>query len=284
MSRLSKYKQIDPGHLAKLDAQGIKTVDDLWEQVGHKKDGVKKLAARVKLGEDDNAKVSEAEKVRLNEDKLITVLSLSEKPEPKSQTKGDRFVFWFSNYWRETAALVIAIVLLGLLVTNAVWPRGTVVVQAKEALPAYHVIGRDDVKVEKRFSVSGSFADTNDVIGRYLLKPAKPGAIILSEQLGAALPEGVTLGCRRVLTLPVRGGLISPTLASHDQVRLLFSPRGAGAQPAAAGDRMVDALVLSVNRQGDASSVVVALKNDDDLNRADLLLGTSDVFIAQVLP
>lgn len=268
MSRFYKYKQIDHAHLAKLKAKKIKTVDDLWEQVGHKSDGVANLAKNVGLSDDE----------------VITILSQSAKPEPKSQRDRDRFVFWFSNYWREAAALVIAVVLLGLLGTNAVWLRDTVIVQAKETLPAYHVIDRNDIKVEKRFRESSSFADVDKVLGRYLLKPVKPGAVISSEQLGPALPEGVTLGCRRVLSLPVRGDLISQTLAPYDRVRLLFSPRGAGAQPAASERIVNDAVVLAVSRQGDASSIVVALKNDDDLNRAALLLGTSDVFIAQILP
>jgi hypothetical protein len=269
MNRLSKYKQIDPKHLAKLKDKKIKTVDDLWEAIGHKSGGVENLA----------------KKAGLTEDEVVTILAACAKPEPRSKEKWDQFRFWLSNYWREAAALLMAVVLLALLVGNAVRRRDTVVVAAKETLPAYHVITKDDVRLEKHFRVSGSFGATEDVVGRYLIKPAKPGAVISSEQLGAALPQGVALGGRRVLSLPIRGGLISQTLAPHDRVRLLFSPRGAGAQPAATGERTVDdAVVLAVSRQGDASSVVVALKNDSDLNRIELLLGTSDIFIAKILP
>lgn len=187
-------------------------MDDLWERVGHKSGGVADLAVAVGLSDDE----------------VITVLSQSAKPEPKLQRKRDRFVFWLSNYWREAAGLVLVVLLLGLLAASAVRRRDTVVVRAGETLPAYHVTGPNDVKVEKRFSVSGSFAGVDEVLGRYLFKPAEPGAVISSEHLGPALPAGVVLGGRRVLSLPVGGGPISQTLAPHDRVRLLFSPRGAG--------------------------------------------------------
>lgn len=269
MSRFSKYKQIDRKHLANLKAHRIKTVEDLWMRVGHKSGGLKNLAKNVGLTEDE----------------LVTVLAACAKPEPGGERKRDQFAFWFRNYWREAIVFLIAVVLLGLLVGNAVWRRDTVIVASNKTLPVYHVITKSDVTLEKRFRVSGSFHAAEDVEGRYLLKPAFPGSVISSNQLGAALPEGMALRFRRVLSLPVKGALINQTLAPLDRVRLLFSPRGAGAQPATSDGRNVDdAVVLAVSRQGDASSVVVALRNDDDLNKAEALLGTSDVFIAQILP
>jgi hypothetical protein len=87
-----------------------------------------------------------------------------------------------------------------------------------------------------------------------------------------------------VISVPVKAGAISPTLSPPDRVRLLFSPRRnneTNNNPNA--DLNVttidDVIVLSVNRQGDSSSIVVALKAD--IVEVAKLLSTSDVIVSQ---
>jgi hypothetical protein len=271
MNRLAKFKGNSAQDLAKLKAKKIKTAEDLWESIGPASEGIEKLADHVGLTSDD----------------VINILVGVARPEPKSNGKIDRFSFWISNYWSEALILVVVLTLLSLLVRNAVQLRDTVVVNAN-ALSAYHVIGENDVKVEKRFKTNGSFASTKNVIGRYLLQQSPAGAILLSDQLSPTPLTNEQITSRYFLSVPVKGSAINSTLVPADHVRLLFSPRNRDVKPPATPSisetSVDDAIVLAVNRQGDASSVVIAVKDDKDLAKVTFLLGTSDVFISQQAP
>lgn len=273
MNRLANFKKIKAESLLKLAGQGIRTTGDLWEATGPKSSGAKKLAQKVGLAEAD----------------LVDILAeAAREPEPESGDFGPRFKFWLGNYWPEALALGLVLILLGLLVGNAVRPRDTVVVEAAAALPAFHIIRDSDVKVVKRYKTYGSFAAEPEVVGRYLLRQAAPEDILLSSHLGARAATPEELSGRALLSVPVRGGAISPTLSPPARVRLLFSPRErddkAAAAPPLVETTVEDVLVLAVRREADASSVVVAVREGDDLAKATSLLGTSDVFLSQPAP
>lgn len=271
MSRLAKYRKNDRGHLKKLAAHGIRTTGDLWFKVGPKSDGAARLAGEVGLSKDD----------------LIEILvECAREQEPASPRWYSRLWLWLRFYWREALVLAIALVLVSLLAYNAVQLQDTVVLGDRE-LPAHHPIGEGDVKVAKRFWTHNSFRSERDVMGRYLLRPARPGQILLSGQLSAAPAPGATPGKGRLLSVPVRAAAIVPTLGPGSRARLLFSPRQRDPKAAAAplGDSSLEeVVVLAVDRQGDASSVLVAVKDDADLAKAASLLATSDVFVSPPEP
>lgn len=271
MSRLAKYRKNDRGHLKKLAAHGIKTTGDLWFKVGPKSDGAARLAREVGLTKDD----------------IIEILvECAREQEAGAGRRHYRFWVWLRFYWPEALVLAIALVLVSLLAYNAVQLQDTVVLGDKE-LPAHHLIGEGDVKVAKRFRTYDSFRSGKDVMGRYLLRPAKPGQILLSGQLSAAPPPGATPGARRLLSVPVKAGAVVPTLGPGSRARLLFSPRQRDpkATDAPPGNiSLEEVVVLAVNSQGDASSVLVAVKDDADLAKAASLLATSDVFVSAPEP
>ena len=206
--------------------------------------------------------------------------------EARSNSSWHRFVFFVGRYWREVLALVIAVVLLSLLVRNVVRRRDTLVVTAANGLPAFHVIRADDVQPAKMFRVDDSLTVENDAIGRYLVQPVSPGAVLLNSQLGPAHLKG-RLNGRQVLTIPIKAAAISSTIRSGSTVRVLFSPRmqdviHQDVPTTGTPDLIIgDVIVLAINLQGDSSAITVAFKTADDLTKALLLLSTSDVLISE---
>jgi hypothetical protein len=252
--------------VATLKRNKVVTVDDLWAMIGSDfTPGIQRVAATTQITE-----------ARLRE--IIKQEAVA--GEARSNALWHRFLFFVGRYWREVLALVIAVVLLSLLILNVVRRRDTLVVTAADGLPAFHVIQADDVQPAKMFRVDDSFAVENDVIGRYLLQPVSPGAVLLNSQLGPATVKGQLTG-REVLTIPIRLAAISSTIGPASRVRLLFSPWNQDASKISKTDLIVnDVIVLAINRQGDSSSITVAL-NADDLTKALLLLSKSDILISE---
>jgi len=249
--------------VATLERHKVITVDDLWAAIGSDfKSGVRKVVA-----------------MGITEAQLREILKQEARADqPRSNSARDRFVFFVGRYWREVLALVIAVVLLTLLIRNAVQRRDTLVVTASNGLPAFHVIQPDDVQPARMFRVDDSFAVESDVVGRHLLQPVSPGAVLLKTQLAPAYLKDQLTG-REVLTIPVKATAISSTIRAGSTVRVLFSARN---QDAAKTDLIIrDVIVLAINLQGDSSSITVALRNADDLTRALSLLSTSDVFVSE---
>jgi hypothetical protein len=256
MVRISKLPNIDRQVVSKLKDNDVITVADLWEAIGSDfPDGIKNVA-----------KLTGVEEAKLRE-----VLK-QEAVAPQAKFVG--------RYWRELLAVVIGAILLFLLIRNAVRRHDTLVVIAPSGLSAFHVIQTGDVQPAKMFSVHDSFTAENQVIGRYLLQPVSTGAVLLNSQLGP--PElKEQLNGRQVVTMPIKSAAISSTVRPASRVRLLFSPRNPDDSKTITDLIIDDVIVLAVNRQGDSSSITVALKNKDDLAKTLLLLSTSDILISE---
>jgi hypothetical protein len=275
MVRISQLPNIDPTVVSTLMCNKVNTVGDLWEKIGSDfKDGIQRVAKTTELQEAQLREILKQEAVARQR---------------KSSKWRHRFLFFVSCYWREVLALVIGTILLSLLILNAVQLRDTLVVGSTNGLPAFHVIEDRNVHSQKMFRVHDSFTSKDQVIGRYLLQSVSPGAVLLKSQLGPPELKEQLKG-REVLTIPVKSGAISSTIRPGGPVRLLFSPRphddsktsATPPLPPTITDLMVDdVIVLAINRQGDSSSITVALKNEEDLKRALMLLTRSDVLISE---
>src|SRR5215204_6300419 len=274
MVRISQLPDIDPNVASRLKNAKVKTVADLWALIGPNfKEGITRVATTTRI-----------EEAQLHEILKLEALAYNAPIKPWS-----RFFFQVRRHWGEVLALIIIGILLSLLILNAIRPRDTVVVSASNGLPAFHIIEPGDVRREKMFTVHDSFTSESEVIGRYLLQPVSAKTVLLKSQVGAAeLKEQLT--GRRIVTLPVKSGVISSTLAPGSRVRLLFSPRNANdpktsttwtLSQAIANFIINDVIVLSVNRQVDSASITVAMKNEEDLTRAFALLNTSDILISE---
>lgn len=266
----------------------FQTVDDLWESIGPKFSvGITRLGTETGI----------------TKEQLIEVLAEgAQEPETAPGEYWTRFkawrpvrsfaLLWMSlwskvpapAFWPELVALLILCVLVGLLLAHAVWKIDTVMVKTETGLPAFHVIKEDDLEVKQAINIPGSLTSKSSAVGHYLLQQLPKGARLYDKQISKAKLSDEDSANRHVLSVPVKAGAIIPTLSPLDRVRLLFSPRhtneandNAGAVPNVTS--IDDVIVLSVNRQGDSSSIVVALRAD--LAEVAKLLSTSDVLVAQ---
>jgi hypothetical protein len=260
---------------SKLKKAKVKSVADLWATIGPNfKEGIQRVA----------------ETTRIEEQQLREILKQQALAYSTPSVKfWSRFFFQVGRHWGEVLAVIVIGILLSLLILSAIRRQDTVVVSASNGLPAFHIIGPGDVRREKMFTVHDSFTSESEVLGRYLLQPVSPKAVLLKSQVaGAELKE--QLRERQIVTLPVKSGVISSTLAPASRVRLLFSPRNTNdpktsttptlSQPIA-NFIIDDVIVLSVNRHGDSASITIAFKNEEDLIRALPLLNTSDILITE---
>src|SRR5215204_3329080 len=275
MVRISQLPDIDPNVASRLKNAKVKTVADLWAMIGPNfKEGITRVATTTRIEEAQLHEILKQEALAYNTPVI---------------KRWSRFFFQVRRHWGEVLALIIIGILLSLLILNAIRPRDTVVVSASNGLPAFHIIEPGDVRREKMFTVHDSFTSESEVIGRYLLQPVSAKTVLLKSQVGAAeLKEQLT--GRQIVTLPVKSGVISSTLAPTSRVRLLFSPRNTNdpktsttwtLSQAIANFIINDVIVLSVNRQVDSASITVAMKNEEDLTRAFALLNTSDILISE---
>lgn len=277
MVRISQVPNVAPDVISKLSAMKVWTQADLWETIGEKfPEGIERVAKQTEIPAEQ----------------LYEILKHPTTPsETKDQGGFNRFFFRALRHWREVVALTISVILLSLLVWNATQRRDTLVVNAVNGLPAFHIIRPNDVQSKKMFAVHDSLTPESDVIGRYLLQPVSHQAVLLNSQLAPPTLKDQLTG-RETLTLPVKTGAISSTLAPGSRVRLLFSPRSGEdlkTSPTQTLSQIIadlvidDVIVLSANRRADSSSITVAFKNTEDLNRALTQLTTSEIFISELI-
>jgi hypothetical protein len=270
--------------------QQFACVDDLWESIGPKfVAGIARLETRTAI----------------TKELLIQILAEGAS-EPELATgagwtklkawspvrwliKAERWL-WSTipapAYWPELLALLILIVLAALLLNHAAWKRETVIVKTETGLPAFHVLNEDDLEVKQEINIPGSLTSKSDAVGHYLLQQLPQGARLYGNQISTVKLSDEDSANRHVLSVPVKAGAISPTLSPPDRVCLLFSPRRNNETnniPAAPLNvtGIDDVIILSVSRQGDSSSIVVALRAD--LAEVAKLLSTSDVMVSQPL-
>jgi hypothetical protein len=190
----------------------------------------------------------------------------------------------FARHWPEFVGLAIILTLLLLLITGALRGRNTVLIVPETGLPAFHVISKDDIKVLPMIYVPGSLSSNEEAIGHYLLQQVPGGSRLYGNQLSKMKLSDEDASGRQVLSLPLKASFVSTKLSPLDRVSLLFSPREID-QKSAVGDkeegalRVDDVIVLAVNRQGDAASVVVAMRAD--MQKVAASLGNSDIIIFQ---
>lgn len=267
MARISKLHDIGPEVVSELKANKVTTVDELWQMIGPNfETGIQRVT----------------EITGVSKDQLYEILKQQVVPYNKS------FIPRMRHHWLEVLALIIIGVLLTVLIRNSIQRQDTLVINAPNGLPAFHIIASGEVRSEKRFGRYDSFTGESEVIGSYLLQPVSHNAVLRKSQLASpALKEQLT--GRQVLTIPVKSSAITPTIEPASRVRLLFSPRTPAEYKTSttpdlshiiANFIIDDVIVLSIQRQGDSSSITVAFKNEEDRKKALALLTTSEILIS----
>ena len=124
---------------------------------------------------------------------------------------------------------------------------------------------------------NGAFATLNEVAGRYALVNLPPGAMlskdqILSPELSRKMPS------RRILSVPINAGAFSNTMKTPGEALMTLSARqDDGKEPAS-----FEVIVLRIDQSGGNTAAVVAIPKDD-FDKASRLLGSRDVFLAQIV-
>jgi len=188
----------------------------------------------------------------------------------------------FARHWPEFLVLVLVLTLLLFLIAGALRGRNSVLVVPETGLSAFHVISEADVKILPAIYVPGALSSKEEAVGHYLLQQVPGGSRLYDNQLSKVKLSDTDVSCRQVVSLPLKAASVSTTLSPLDRVSLLFSPRD-NDKKSAVGDnegkalRVDDVIVLAVNRQGDAASVVVAIRAD--MEKVATLLGNSDIVV-----
>lgn len=266
MTEIARLKGITSKEAERLEDKAVKSIDDLWLRIGQDPDhGIEALA----------------QQTGIDSRRLIDLLAEQAVHEAKPGIGT-----WLVQHMLEWALIVAFLALVLGFVLSEFMPADPVpkelVVAGAAGLPAFHLIGADDVRVVEGPVESGVFTSSTEVEGRYTLQSVPPGAPLRSEQVSAVRLSKQDFEGRQILTVPIRSDTLSATVAPGDHVSLLFSPRDDSAkslQP----QLLDDVITLAMERGGDMVSLVVAV-NADEISALAALLGRSDIFVLQPAP
>jgi hypothetical protein len=198
---------------------------------------------------------------------------------------------WLGRNALQMVALVLLVALAAAAIAVRVWlpsvflPPGAgeyMVVVTRDSLPAHHLITDQDVTERQGATKPGAVAKKQDAENRYVLTSVPPGETLSASHLSkpCVVPDD-GLRQRHIVSLQVRASAlvsVSPGVC----VDLILSPRDWPDGTPAESRLLRGASVLSVNRAGEASSVLLGLAlTDDDRDALPRLLGRADVFLLQ---
>lgn len=130
-----------------------------------------------------------------------------------------------------------------------------------------------------------SLVDPAAVVGRYPFRSLAAGTVLREDQLGPGISDADAQD-RALLSFPVKAGTFNPDLGPGDRVTLIFTSRAASPATSNAAPptpMLRDVLVMAVQRQGDAVSLVGAVRSSEVTSLGSTLVG-ADVAIVQSLP
>jgi SAF domain-containing protein len=270
MADISKLAGIGDQEIKKLHDKQINTIDDLWARVG--------------AGFNDKGELRAD--IPIEKDRLIILLAAQGVREADQAGTP-----WPRRHWLDLA-LILSLVILILLIARAASafvgaprPLGlydAVVVSKDKALAPFHVIGPDEVTQQSMPHAPGTFSTKDDVVGRYTLQAIPANTTLRTSQLSAARLSQADLADRAIISTSIKTGAISPAIVPGARVALVLSPR----QPTEKGTSPLvvqDTILLAIDKQGDTTSITVAVKASE-LAQVAPLLGSSEVFVSQPAP
>jgi hypothetical protein len=187
------------------------------------------------------------------------------------------------SYWPDLLLIILplALIALGLQARSVLRAQAQQVVVKKEAnLKAFRLINKDDLELVSGSTKEDAFTNPEKLSDRYSLVAVGPGETLHEGQL---VPPEIArqLQDRQLLSVPVKANAFSTALGPVTHVRLLLSPRAPVDKPL--GQSIFDdVILLAIEKQGENTSIVVAL-TEDTLKKMQPLLGFSDVFVLHPL-
>jgi hypothetical protein len=179
--------------------------------------------------------------------------------------------------WKSIRNFLIVIAISGL--AYAVYRRTPplslpqqVVVKNTQGIPAYRVIGQDDVELRRVFYGSSKTVNAlEEVVGRYALVKLDKGAAVLNDQILASDLSREING-RYIVSVPVKAGALVPAPKAGD--RLLLVALAAATQTLPQSVSTVDVVLLGVEQRDGGTVLVVAVP---DLQKVNAIMGGSTI-------
>ena len=254
---LGDLPDVDPDSVKKLRKKGIRSVEDLWREVGADFD-----AGLTKVGQDTG----------VEREDLLAILAEGAKPREGKVSS------------IEALAGLALLVLLSAFLWRVllIWlpysgPAAQVV--AVRDLPAFHVIQDGDVKWPNDQTQVDGFQGVDDILGHYLLQPLASGKAVNKDRLSSARLSASDMANRVIVSIPLAPEALNANTAQGSPATLLLSPRDV-AQTGWLDSVEVDAIVLKIDESEDQVVLTVAV---EEASQSELgaMLGTSDIFILQ---
>jgi hypothetical protein len=277
MPELANLNKVNETFVQRLRQTGIETVDDLWACVGVDiNTGLRQVAA--------NAHISPSLLMALLIAETLDDLKEGGRPYP--------ILLWLylKRYWQKRSRywLTVLLILL-LLLTFALGLRAVLINLRTQLTPARTHLRfsafRSNIPQDVAYKnmlggaitpSSNASADARSAESHRREAASLYGTSSTAQELLTTDPFEELRG-RRILSIPVKPGSFSSALSLATRVWLLFSPRESG-EKAAQPLVVKDAILLAIDHQGEAVSIVIAV-NESELEKIKPLLGTSDVFV-----
>lgn len=249
MTRIVEIKGISLNETQRLSQHGITTLDDLWSRIGSSfNEGLEQVAADTGVGRESLFALVVADSLR----------SVRKRAFPQT--------IW---YYPE----------LILIIPRWCWLRfKTFWLSWKIAWPDLLLIAFTAALISMGFNTWRRFEEYR---GRYVMTPLPLGSTSRADQL-ITVDLANKLKGRQVISLPIKSGTLVPNLTPPTDVWLLLTTRQTG-DKGSSSEIIKNVLLLSVERQGEASSITVAVEAGE-LEKLKSLLGIADVFVLRPLP
>ena len=191
-----------------------------------------------------------------------------------------RILYNWRHHWFDVVVFGMLVVLIGAVALRAKSiNEGSVryvTVRTDAGIAAFQEL-TDHVELTNVPYKNGALTTLADVTGRYALVNLPAGAMLSNDQVLSAELSG-KMHSRRILSVPIHTGAFSSSMKAPAEALMTLSARQAeGKEPAS-----FEVIVLRLEQSGGNTSAVVAIKKDD-FDKASRLLGSHDVFLAQIV-
>jgi hypothetical protein len=191
-----------------------------------------------------------------------------------------RILYNWRHHWFDAVvllilpALIIILALRAQSINNRTVPYVTV--RSDAGIAAFEEL-TGHVELKNVPYKNGAFSTLDEVAGRYALVNVPAGAMLSKDQVLS--PElSAKMHSRRIVSVPMNPGAFNSAMKTPGEALMTLSPReDQGKDPAS-----FEVIVLRLEQSAGGTSAVVAIPKDD-FDKASRLLGSHNVFLAQIV-
>ncbi len=276
VAKIANLEGLDATVLSRLKDLEIETVDDLW----------RRLMVRVRNDTQYTRRVqATARYLELAPDRLLEILAEAASAQASGRQAFGRQRSVLANVrhhlFEITAAALLAGV-LGVVAWRATEDRTSTLVVPRSDLPAFHLLGPDDVVEWQNVSkpTKDRVTSLTEVRDRFTLRPVAKDSPLFTGDLSPS--PFAALASRRILSLPAILGGLAPVPGMTVSLLLTASGEDTGGRLGILDDglRVEDAVLLSFDHRDGVGRLVVAL-TEQDIARIKPVLGRAKIFVLQ---